>query len=212
MSQDLADLDLDVDISVASPEDYQDNTPPPLPVGSYVFRLKDFGFEAAKTKGKPPTLLLKRVEVADGPHEGRVVMFQRVNLTPYDRKGLDGKVTKASGLADFLRSIDISFDTSFSAYETPEEKMAAVKQFLQNAIDNRLTFRAKADWEGFDKDLNTQLRAEQGIPAGVYPKDIEEKVKVTSKQFAGKPIYVNPHSGNKISAQVRLKNFYPQAE
>jgi hypothetical protein len=211
LSIDIADLNPEIDITVAGPEDYQDNVAPPLPIGTYSLRLKDFTFEPAKTAGKPPCLVLKTLEVADGPLEGRNVGgWQRVYATQFDRKDpVTGQTTKASGLGDLIRSIDKSFDTS--RMTLPE-----VQQFLQRAVDERATFKAKLDWEGFDSDYNTQLRDERGVAKNDYKsaqaKEIDALVKFRGKAFGGKPSLVSPHSGNKVEAKVRLSNFYPSRD
>lgn len=208
---DINDLDLTADITVAGPEDYQDNVAPPLPMGTYALRLKDFGFEPSKTAGKPPCIVLKQVEVAEGPFEGRYVGgWQRVYATPFDRKDpATGATVKASGLGDLIRSID-------NGYSTDKMTLPDVQRFLQDAIDNRMIFKAKVDWEGFDSELNDKLRNEAGIPKNDYKsavaKEIEQKVKLKGKKGfpEGKPATTNPHSGNKVEAQVRLSNFFPQ--
>lgn len=208
---DIADLTTEVDITVAGPEDYQDNVAPPLPIGTYTLRLKDFSFEPAKTAGKPPCLVLKSIEVAEGQHEGRGLGgWQRVYATPFDRKDpITGQITKASGLGDMIRSLDRTFDTA-------NMTLPEVNRFLQRAVDERLTFKAKIDWEGFDSDYNTQLREERGVAKNDYKSDVAKQidgvVKFRGKAFGGKPTLVSPHSGNKIEAKVRLTNFYPSRD
>ncbi len=210
---DIADLDPDIDITVAGPEDYVDNVAPPLPIGTYTLRLKDFVFEPNKTKGKAPVLLLKQVVVAEGPHENRGLGWQRIYATPFTRKNpATGTEEKSSGLADFVRSIDKTYDTA----SKESMNIEAVKQFLQNAVDNRLTFKAKVDWEGWDKDYDTQLRNERGVPKNDYKspaaKEIDSLTKFKGKAFAGKPSLVNPNSQNRVDAQIRLSNFYPSRD
>lgn len=208
---DINDLNMDVDITVAGPEDYQDNVAPPLPIGTYSLRLKDFGFEPAKQSGKPPVLVLKSIEVAEGQYEGRGIGgWQRVYATQFDRKDpVTGTTTKASGLGDLIRSINRTFDTS--RMTLPE-----VQQFLQQAVDERQTFKAKIDWEGFDADYNAALRDQRGVAKNDYKsaaaKEIDTLVKFKGKQFGGKPTITNPASGNKVEAKVRLTNFYPSRD
>lgn len=208
MSIDISELNTEIDISVAGPEDYQDNVAPPLPIGTYTFRLKDFDFEPAKSKDKAPTLILKSVEVAEGPLTGRTMGgWQRVYLTPFYRKDpATGQEIKVSALGDLIRSFDSSFDTSTLNLET-------TKSFLQNAVDGRLLFKAKVDWEGFDSDYNKQLREERGVGKSDYTsepaKEINKVVKFKGKAFAGKPSLISEHSGNKVEAKARLANFYP---
>lgn len=208
----LSELDgLDVDITVAGPEDYQDNVAPPLPIGTYSLRLKDFGFEPSKTSGKPPTLILKSIEVADGPLEGRGIGgWQRVYATQFDRKDpTTGQTTKASGLGDLIRAFDRSFDTA-------NMTLSQVQQFLQRVVDERQVFKAKLDWEGFDSDYNTQLREERNVPKNDYKsaaaKEIDALVKFRGKAFNGKASIVNEKSGNKVEAKVRLTNLYPSRD
>lgn len=207
----IEDLNMDVDITVAGPEDYQDNVAPPLPIGTYSLRLKDFTFEPAKQAGKPPVLVLKNIEVAEGPLEGRNVGgWQRVYASQFTRKDpTTGAETKVSGLGDLIRSYDKTFDTS-------RMTLTDVQQFLQRAVDERLTFKAKIDWEGFDADYNNQLREERGVAKGDYKseaaKEIDRVVKFRGKAFNGKPTLTNPHSGNKVEAKVRLSNFYPSRD
>lgn len=211
MTNNIEDLNVDVDITVAGPEDYQDNVAPPLPIGTYSLRLKDYAFEPAKQAGKPPVLVLKAIEVADGQFEGRGIGgFQRVYATPFDRKDqATGQITKASGLGDFIRSIDKTFDTK-------NMTLPDVNTFLRRAVDERATFKAKIDWEGFDSDYNTQLRAERNVNKSDYKsaeaKEIDALVKFRGKAFEGKPVITSPHSGNRIEAKVRLTNFYPSRD
>ena len=102
------------------------------------------------------------------------------------------------------------------SYNTDTMTIPEVNQFLQRAVDERLTFKAKLDHEGFDADYNNQLRAERGVAKNDYnspaAKEIEKLVKFKGKQFAGKASIVNPHSGNKVEAQVRLTNVYPSRD
>lgn len=204
---DIADLNTDIDITVSAPEDYQSNSVPLLPIGPYTLRIVDYAFEPAKSDKKPPVLVLKRVEVADGPFEGRTIGgWQRVYATPFDRKDPStGEVSKASGLADLLLGLDNTFDTA-------NMTIPIVNQFLRRVVDERATFRAKLDWEGFDKDHSTQLRQEKNVPVGEYKsadaKAIEAVVKFRGKAFNGKQSLVSLHSGNTIEAQVRIANVY----
>lgn len=208
MSVDIADLNTDIDITVSAPEDYQHNSAPLLPIGSYLLRIVDYAFEPAKQEKKPPVLVLKRVEVAEGPFEGRAIGgYQRIYATQFDRKDpATGNVSKASGLADLILGFDATYDTDSMT-------IPMVNQSLRRWVDERATFRAKLDWEGFDKDYSEQLRREKEVPKGDYKsadaKAIEALVKFKGKAFAGKPALVSPHSGNRVEAQVRISNIYP---
>jgi len=207
---DLSELELNVDINVASPDDYIDNTAPLLPIGSYTLRLLDYAFEPSKTEGKPPAVLLKQIEVAEGPLAGRRISFQRVYATPFTRKNATtGQEEKASGLADFIRSVDRTFPTD-------NMTLPDVRNFLNKVVDERLVFHAKADHEGFDADFNKHLRELAGIPMNDYrsakAKEIGKQVTIRGKQFEGKGSVINPLSGNKVEARVKLTNFYPSRD
>lgn len=205
---DLNELNMDVDISVSGPDDYADNTVPPLPQGTYAFRLVDWDFEPSKQQGKPPAILVKQAEVAEGPFEGRKVSYQRIYATPFDRTDPStGTTKKVSQLADFIRSVDSSFDTSNMTIHD-------VRDFLNKTKEERAIFKAKVDWEGFDSDYYSTKAQEQGIAKGDYKsaaaKELRKASTLRGKQFSdGKPFATNPVSGNKVEAKVKLSNFYP---
>jgi hypothetical protein len=208
MSVELNDLDLNVDIAVAGPDDYIDsNVSVPLPIGTYSLRLLDWGTEPAKQSGKPPVIVLKQVEVAEGAQEGKRLSFQRVYATPFDRKNpITGETERASGLADLIRSIDKSFDTK-------NMNMGDVKAFLDRAVDDRTTFKAKVDREGFDTDYFKSQAELQGIPKGDYKSPAAKTLNAActlkgKKFFAESAVATNPVSGNKVEARNRITNFF----
>lgn len=209
MTTDINDLDLNVDIAVSGPDDYAENTVPPLPMGTYAFRLIDWEFEPSKTQGKPPAILLKSVEVADGQFEGRKVSYQRVYATPFDRTDPStGTTKKVSQLADFIRSVDATFDTANMTIHD-------VRDFLNRTKEERATFKAKVDWEGFDSDYYSEQAQQRGIAKGDYKspgaKELRKLATLRGKAGypEGKPFATNPNSGNKVEAKMRLANFYP---
>lgn len=206
---DISDLDLTVDISVSGPEDYVDTgTQAPLPIGSYTMRLLDWGFEPAKEKGKPPVVVLKQIEIAEGPLEGKRLTFQRVYATPFTRKNpITGDEEKASGLADLIRSFDRTFDTKNMTIED-------VKAFLTTQVEQRNTFKGKVDREGFDTDFWNAECQKRGISKGDYrslaSKELQKLATLKGKTFYGDAaIATNPHSGNRVEARNRLTNLYP---
>lgn len=210
---DISDLDINVDITVAGPEDYIDSTTnAPLPIGSYELRLLDWGFEPAKTKGKPPVIVLKQVEVASGPYEGKRITFQRVYATPFTRTNpITGATEKASGLGDLVRAFD-------KTYSTDNMNIEDVKGFLNGKVDERATFKAKVDWEGFDSDYWAKESEKRGIAKGDYTSDgsklLSKQCKLVGKKGFpnGKPVTVNPHSGNTVEARMRISNMYPSRD
>ena len=200
---DISDLQLDIDITVASPEDYVDSQPAPLPIGSYVFRLLDWELD---NRGKTPAIVLKQVEVTEGPHQGRKVGFQRIYPTTFMRKGTDGVERKVSQLGDFIRSLGRSL--SFSSIHD-------VKNILNAAIDNKVTFKAKVDWEAFDSEYFNEQAALKGISKGDYKspesKELQKASSIKGKQFEGKPVATGP-SGRNLEAKMRISNYYPAKE
>lgn len=210
---DISDLDINVDITVAGPEDYIDgNTNVPLPIGSYELRLLDWGFEPAKRAGKAPTIVLKQVEVASGQYEGKRVTFQRVYATPFTRTNpVTGASEKASGLGDLIRSFDKSYNTANMTIED-------VQKFLNQRVEERATFKAKVDWEGFDTDYWNAETEKRGIAKGDYTsqasKDLSKQCKLVGKKGfpEGKPLATNPFSGNKVEARMRITNMYPSRD
>lgn len=198
---DLDNLDLDIDITVSRPEDYADNTPAPLAIGSYTFRLLDWDID---TRGKTPCIVLKQVEVTEGPSTGRKVGFQRIYPTVFTRKNAEGEDVKVSQLGDFLRSLDRSF--TFSSIHD-------VKDFLNKCIDAKTPFKAKLDWEGFDSDYWNQEAPLRGIQKGDYKsaesKALSKLCTIRGKAFNGKAAIKNPNSGNTVEAKMKLAAFYP---
>lgn len=206
---DISELDVNVDITVAGPDDYIDTgTTAPLPIGSYTLRLLDWGFEPSKTKGKAPAIVLKQVEVAEGPYEGKRLTFQRVYATPFTRKNpITGEEEKASGLGDLIRSFDKSFNTN-------NMTLPDVKDFLNRQVEQRQTFKAKVDREGFDTDFFNAEAPRRGVAKGDYTspaaKELNKQATLKGRQhFADSPVAVNPISGNKVESRNRITNFYP---
>lgn len=219
MYPDIADLDLDVDISVASPEDYADSTPPPIAQGSYTFRVLAFGLDKDRTTKKVrktrtglPTLVLESIEVAEGPLTGRKVGWQRYSFKPFEREA-SGRKEKVSQVADLIRGIDRTVDLS---HGSASDIVSTTLDVLQRAKDQGLTFRARAHWEGFDRDYFESQCLTQGINPKDYVSADAKKLRKEAtlsgvKGFPKGPVGIGP-SGKPVEARVLVSNIYPQKE
>lgn len=129
---------LSVDIDVAPPTEYVDAGPVLLPEGTYDLVIKDFEVGINRDGKFLNMIKLRRLQVV-GPEEfaGRYANDIRVFTTPYLRKG-----QKVSGLGDLIRGID---DTAvWSGLE-------GATDVLRRAVDQGIPFRAKLQWEAYDK-------------------------------------------------------------
>lgn len=215
---DIADLELDVDISVASPEDYADSTPPPIPQDSYTFRVVAFDLDRDRTTKKVrmskaglPTLVLQTIEVAEGPLAGRKVGWQRYSFKPFDRDTAGGGKEKVSQVADLIRGIDRTVDLSQGS---AKEIVELTLDTLTRAKDQGLTFRARAHYEGFDKEWFEQQAQAQGISTNDYvsadARKLRKEASLTGKKgFPSGATGIGP-SGKAIQARVVVNNIYPQ--
>ena len=216
---DIADLDLDVDISVASPEDYADSIPPPVPMDSYTFRVLDFGLDRDRTTGKIrkskaglPTLVLKSIEIAEGPLTGRKVGWQRYSFKPFKREE-SGAEVMVSQAADLVRGIDKTVDLSSG---TPIEIVERALETVQRAKDLGNTFRGRANYEGFDRDYFETQALARGVNTNDYVSAEAKKLRKEST-LSGKKGFPTGHtaigpSGKPIQARVIVNNIYPQKE
>lgn len=212
MSIDLNDLDLNVDISVASPEEYADNARPTFPMGTHTFALVNFDLDRDQdgkpkvTKSGMPIVLLKSLKAVDGPGEGRFLGFQRIYTTTYNRKNREGKDVKVSQLGDLIRAID-----NTQATTTVQDAL----NFLERARDMGLTFKAKVNWEGFDKDHYDKLCQERNITDSYSQEAKAARKEATlsgAKGFPdGKPTAIGP-SGATVTGYARLSDFYPSRD
>lgn len=212
MSIDLNDLDLNVDISVADPEEYADNARPIFPMGAHSFVITNFDLDRDQD-GKPkvtqksglPIVLLKALKAVDGEGEGRYLSFQRIYTTTYNRKNREGKDVKVSQLGDLIRAIDKTAATT-----TVKDAL----DFLERARDMGLTFRAKVNWEAFDKDHYDALCRERGITDSYSAEAKQARKEATlsgAKGFPNGPTAIGP-SGRTLTAQARLTDFYPSKD
>lgn len=209
MSIDLNDLDLNVDISVASPEEYADNARPTFPMGTHTFQIVNFDLDRdadgkpKTTKSGMPIVLLKSLKAVDGEAEGRFLGFQRIYTTTYSRKNREGKEVRVSQLGDLIRSLDNTQPTT-----TVQDAL----NFLERARDMGLTFKARVNWEAFDKDYYDQLCQQRNITDSYSPEAKAARKEATisgKKGFAdGKPTVTGP-SGRELKAQARISDFYP---
>ena len=213
---DIAGLDLDVDISVSAPEDYADSAPLPIPQGSYTFSVGDFELDKDKVTGAVrksakgfPTLLIKSLIVAEGPSAGRRVSWLRYSFKPFEREA-SGKKAIVSQVGDLLRGIDRTFDMSRAT-------VSDVLDRLQRAKDLNETFKARAHYEGFDKDWFEAQAQSQGINTKDYisvaAKKLRKEATLTGKKgFPNGHVGVHPVSGNRITAKVFVNDIYPQKD
>lgn len=130
--------DVNVDIDVAGPEDYVDNTGPGLlPEGFYNLILKEYVVDRDPVTDEfRGSITLRRLEVADGPHQGRFVNDLRIWTTPFERNGV-----KVSQLGDLLRGI-------------AKERWSGLQgacDLLDRAIDQQIPIRVKLKWEAYDR-------------------------------------------------------------
>ena len=160
----LINLPDDLDIDVASPDSYNDQMSSPLPKGKYRFRINEWRFAKKKdgTLISPtkPVVELVELEVVEGQHTGRKLMFQRVFTTTYDRGGV-----QVSGFGDLVRAIDCS------ANWQGKEGF----QVLQAAQDQGKTFVASVDWEALDQSHMDKLLAGREIKD--LPKDEQKSIR-----------------------------------
>lgn len=212
MSIDLNDLDLNVDISVADPEEYADNARPTFPMGTYTFKIENFDLDRDK-EGKPkltksglPIVLLKSLKAVDGDAEGRFLGYQRIYTTTYTRKNREGKEVRVSQLGDLIRAIDKTAPTG-----TVQDAM----NFLERARDMGLTFKAKVNWEAYDKDHFEKLCQERNItdPYSAEGKAARKEATLSGKKGfpTGEPTAQGP-SGATLTANPRLSDFYPSRD
>jgi hypothetical protein len=211
MSIDLNDLDLNVDISVADPEEYADNARPTFPMGTHTFAITNFDLDRDQdgkpklTKSGLPIVLLKSLKAVDGDAAGRFLGFQRIYTTTYTRKNREGKEVKVSQLGDLIRALDKTAPTT-----TVQDAM----NFLERARDMGLTFKAKVNWEAFDKDYYDQLCRDRGITDSYSPEAKQARKEATlsgKKGFPEGPTAIGP-SGKTLTAQARLSDFYPSRD
>lgn len=210
MSTALDDLGLDIDITVSGPEDYADNTPAPLPMGTYEFLVREWELD---TKGKTPCVVLKRIEVTgDNPQAGRTIGFVRVYPTPFMRKDRNGEEKKVSQLADFCRSLD-----AVEGVMAVNGGFGEVARFLNRAIDEKITFRASVTWEAFDQDYYDAQAELRSIAKGDYKspeaKALRKEATLKGKKgFAdGKPTQIGP-SGKSLDARAVINNFFEKRQ
>lgn len=207
--ENISDLNLDVDISVASPDDYADNTTPVFPMGTFNFRLIDLDLDRDRATGQVkltksgfPTILLKSIRVADGEHEGKTLTYQRVYSTKYQRTNREGKKVEVSQLGDLIRAIDTT-----ATWSTIGDAL----NLLRRAKDMNLTFRASVNWEAFDTDYYNRLVQERNITQLFGPEDKQARKEATlsgRKHFStGSPNVIGP-SGKALTARPVLSNFY----
>lgn len=130
----------DIDIDVAAPADYVENTYELLPEGTYTVALKEYEVGRNKETGEFRNYIkLRRLQVVEPEqYAGRYVNDLMVFTTPYLRKG-----QKVSGLGDFLRGIDDS--AAWSGLEGAED-------LLRKAIDTATPITLKLKWEAYDRN------------------------------------------------------------
>lgn len=216
MTPEIGNLDTSVDITVASPEDYAENTPAPIPQGTYSFRIVDVDRDRDQqgnirnTKDGFPVINLKSLEVVEGPFAGRKVTFNRVYSTPFQRKanrnGQEVEVT-VSGLGDLIRSIDRTF--SFASIHDAMDR-------LIRARDLKEAFKASVKYEAFDKEYYDAQAAIRGIAQGDYTSP-EAKQLRKEATLSGRKGFPNGHtavgpSGRLLEGRVVISSFIPQKE
>jgi len=204
MTTESVDLLDDLNIDVATPEQYVDGGSTPLPKGDYRLRLNEW--RLAKNKAgeiinpKNPIVELVDCEVAEGPHTGRKLMFQRVFTTPYERNGVT-----VSGFGDLIRAIDVTANWQGKEGFT----------ILDQARDQGRTFVARVDWEARDQDYEEQLlagRQMRDLPKAEQ-KDIRKKSTIKGmnkfpKRADGSydPVVKGP-SGATLEARATIQGF-----
>lgn len=201
------ELDLldDLNIDVAAPEQYVDGGSMPLPKGEYRLRLNEWRFAKKKdgTMISPskPIVELVECEVAEGPHTGRKVMFQRVFTTTYERNGVT-----VSGFGDLIRAIDVNANWQGKEGFT----------ILDQARDQGRTFVVKGDWEAEDRDYRDQLLGNRDIKT-LSKEEQKTLRKQTTIRGMNKwprradgtpdPTIKHPQSGNTLEARFVITEF-----
>ena len=199
---DLAHLAVDID--VASPSDYVDNTGPGLlPEGTYTFNLVEWEPGTDPVTGEFKNYInMRRLRVCEGEFEGRYANDMRVWTKPFLRNGI-----KASMLGDFLRGIDASREWS---------GLEGAAQILNYAVDSKTPIKIKMVWEAYDRAGFEQLgglRLERKSP--------EEKA--LRKQCTTKGMRLFPQlpdgsfrastpgkvSGESLEARLSIDRVYP---
>lgn len=98
--------------------------------------------------------LIDPLTIKNGPSDGYIVRFSRVNTRPYqDGKG-NPKKGNPNSLADYLRATGIS-----AKPQTNSEYQAAVR-----LVGNK-SFPFVADWEAYNKDTQEKVRGFFNFPA-----------------------------------------------
>ncbi len=203
---DVGNLDLNVDITVSGPEDYIDNAPPALPMGSYDFKLLDFGLreyqgELKRTAAGHPILRVN-AQVVGGAMNGRIVRNQDIYFTPFQRKRQDGTTATVSGVGDFCRGLDRTF--TFAS-------IGEVLNFLQRCKDEGRTFKARWNYEAYDKTFYEAQKALRGISDDKSPEGKALRREATlsgKKHFPDGKVSAEGPSGEVLEAQGRFGDFY----
>jgi hypothetical protein len=203
-----ADLqNLHVDIDVASPADYVDNAGPGLlPEGTYNFYLKEYEVGLDPVTGEFRNYInMRRLVVADGPHENRWANDLRVWTAKFQRNGI-----VVSMLGDFLRGIDDQ--ETWSGID-------GATALLNRAIDQNIPIRLTVKWEAYDRagfEQNGGLRLQ---PKSPEQKQLRKEATVKGmKNFPQlpdgtyRPSTSGPLSGETVEARLSIDRVYPSSK
>jgi hypothetical protein len=215
----MQDFEIQDDMQLDSESPRVETGPkPPLP-GNYLFKILKWQYRSNKdgtpllyknASGVPtyPVIGLTTAEITDPIDNARkVVLFQDVSSVPFDRAG-----KQASRAGDLL----VAIDAAVTAGNTGE-----ILRELASRLNAGLEFKARLDYEAYDKDAAATAVAKLGANP---TKQAVNKAYQTAKvrgfrnilksnnlaQQGGLPLHkwVGP-SGNVVDVRPVLTVFYP---
>ena len=217
----MEDFQIQDDLNLAEMVHADTGPKPPLP-GNYMFKPLKWQMRHDKAgkmilwnngDGVPtyPILSLTTAEIVDPIDNARkVVLFQDIPTSPFQREG-----KTASRAADLL----IAIDATAAATNSGE-----VIRLLSERLNGEIPFRARLDYEGYDKTAAAQFVSELGpSPDKKAKREAYDKAKIrgykkiaASNQKNGQPTlplhkWVGP-SGNVIECSPVLTVFFPSDE
>lgn len=225
----MQDFDIQDDLQVNETEypEQQSGFRPPLP-GNYELSVPSEGWGMATQKngdpvlykdrkGNPkyPVINLKQVEITQPFEYGRKVgVFQNISSVPFERE--EGKM--ASQVADMLRS----FDAGATAGNTGE----VLKQLIPQLDNQQASFKARIDYEGYDKEFadaqflaaggkdNVTQKEKYAIYARASIKGYRKIQQSNIRNGKGNlPLWKwQGPSGNIIEVKPRITTFFPSTE
>lgn len=162
------------------------------------------------TDNKYPTIVLEQVDIVEPVEmEGkRAVSFERVYTKPFAR--IQGGQPTSNGLADLTRSHDAT-----RTWSTVQQGLDVLDQMVESGE----TFRARLEWNAYDKDHYEQQIAALGGEASASKEDkkrIRKEATIRGMKRFQKtpdgssylPTVIGP-SGATLQARARISTFFP---